>query len=344
LTVKSKINELIKNKLQLTLAIVVVLVIVTVGSILLFGSHAEGPYTSAIPSAGSLTGSAGINNDTTALNDKSVSFNSSTTTTPPVGAEGGCTYNGVVAPCVGGTSGTGASGWGTPIFNDTFTSDSDKLNTKTWTPDWFNNGNTGSNETTSLSSLVTFNSDGYLDLGTSGGSASNINAGGDHAGAGGNMGLISSDPNDNVSGHSGFQYTYGFAEARIYLPGTGTKVDNWPAFWSVGQNWPTDGEIDTLEGLVGSACYHFIYPATSNGTAQGACPTNANYTGWGTFASDWQNGIITYYYDGVDVGTITQGITSSPMFIVAENSTGYLSGPFASPDDMLVSYIRVWQN
>jgi beta-glucanase (GH16 family) len=162
--------------------------------------------------------------------------------------------------------------------------------------------------------------------------------------AGASGGIISSDPDDGQPGHTGYQYTYGFVEARIYLPASGTEVANWPAFWAVGQNWPVDGEMDVMEGLGGSACYHFHYgtsPSDKNGP--GNC-VSGNYTGWHTFGANWQPGVVTYYYDGVDVGQITTGITTEPMFLILENSTGtYGLLPVTTPSDMLVSYVRVWQ-
>ena len=57
-----------------------------------------------------------------------------------------------------------------------------------------------------------------------------------------------------------FSFTYGYMEARIWLPGSG-EIADWPAFWADGQNWPTDGENDVLEGLGGQACAHFHNPA-----------------------------------------------------------------------------------
>ena len=57
-----------------------------------------------------------------------------------------------------------------------------------------------------------------------------------------------------------FQFTYGFMQARIWLPGHAGQIVNWPAFWADGQNWPKDGEIDVLEGLGGKACWHFHQP------------------------------------------------------------------------------------
>lgn len=134
------------------------------------------------------------------------------------------------------------------------------------------------------------------------------------------------------------QFTYGAFESRIYLPAAGPDVANWPAFWTDGQNWPTDGELDVMEGLSGQACYHFHSPSGG----PGGC-ASGNYTGWHTFGAEWAPGSVKYYYDGVKVGEITSGITSSPMYVILNNAV-YASGPTVTPADMQVDYVRVWQH
>ena len=62
-----------------------------------------------------------------------------------------------------------------------------------------------------------------------------------------------------VSTSGKFSYTYGYLEARVWLPG-GSAVTDWPAVWTDGQSWPTDGELDAVEGLGGQACWHFHDP------------------------------------------------------------------------------------
>jgi beta-glucanase (GH16 family) len=150
-----------------------------------------------------------------------------------------------------------------------------------------------------------------------------------------------------VSTMDSFNFTYGFIEARVWLPGVPGNpgdVANWPSVWTDGQNWPQDGEIDVAEGLHGLVCSHFHGPDDPGGLAAGGgngC-AGGNYTnGWHTFAADWEPGKITYYYDGTDIGSVTSGITSAPQFIVLDYAAG--GGPSA-PAAMKVDYVRVWQH
>jgi beta-glucanase (GH16 family) len=144
-----------------------------------------------------------------------------------------------------------------------------------------------------------------------------------------------------VTTNGKFQFTYGFTEVRAWAPGSDGVIADWPDIWTDGQNWPTDGEDDIMEGLQGHACWHFHYEA---GDAPGSCAAGSFTGGWHTFGADWEPGIVTYYYDGSEVGTITQGITSAPMYLLislgADNTYG---GPVA-PGTLRIDYARVWQH
>jgi len=198
-------------------------------------------------------------------------------------------------------------------FDDEFNSTA--LNSGVWSPFWFANGDV-SNGTVMKSSNVSV-SGGNLSLALTSSSGA----------------LVSTDPYDGVPGHTGYQFTYGYLEVRADLPTSGTSVANWPAIWATGQDWPTDGELDVMEGLGGQACFHF-HDASG---APGNC-VSGNMTGWHTFGASWAPGVVTYYYDGVDVGSISSGITSQPLFVVLENS-GYGT---VVPSTMDIDYVRVW--
>jgi hypothetical protein len=142
-----------------------------------------------------------------------------------------------------------------------------------------------------------------------------------------------------VSTKDDFTFKYGYVEARLWAaPGSGA-IRNWPAFWANGIGvHPTTGEIDVFEGLAGRACWHFHY----SGGAPGGCATKANPAGWHTYGAEWRPGVVTFFYDGVQVGRITAGITSQPMYLILNlGISSSVSGPVALPSEMLVDYVRV---
>jgi beta-glucanase (GH16 family) len=141
-----------------------------------------------------------------------------------------------------------------------------------------------------------------------------------------------------------FSYTYGAAEARIYLPESGSTISDWPAFWADGQNWPSTGEDDIFEGLAGSPCWTFHYGTLADPLIGGhGC--GSFLPGWHTVAADWEPRSITYYYDGVDVGKVTTGVTSAPMYLILDLAVSQaISPPDVTPATMAVDYVRVWQH
>lgn len=144
-----------------------------------------------------------------------------------------------------------------------------------------------------------------------------------------------------VNSDGKFEFTYGFMEARIWLPGRGSRITNWPAFWADGHNWPADGEIDVLEGLGGQACWHFVY----SGGNPGGCVRETFTNGWHTFGANWEPRSITYYYDGRVVGTVKSGITSAPMYLIINYAIAHEFGiPVQASATMRVDYVRMWQH
>jgi len=228
-------------------------------------------------------------------------------------------------------------------FNDT------SLNESVWTPGWYGKGISSEINNVCLSSaLVSEPGDGYLHLKLVAQQNTCPTSSTDKSGlvtlpyTGS---LVSSNPSDGVPGHVGFQYTYGYIEWRVYLPAVSPgHIANWPATWSVGHPpWPSNGENDTFEGLAGGlACFHFQEPGHTFGGAPGDC-ASGHYTGWHTFGSDWQPGVVTYYYDGAQVGRIAMGITSTPQYPIMNIGTGSPGGSTSVPSEILVDYVRVWQ-
>jgi beta-glucanase (GH16 family)/transcriptional regulator with XRE-family HTH domain len=212
------------------------------------------------------------------------------------------------------------------------------LDTSIWQPGWFGSGTTGPVNTLEAacysSSNVLFPGDGSVHLRVTASPSTCKGKTEPYTGA-----LLSSNPHDGRAS-GGFEYRYGAIEARVHIPASsGSQVADWPAVWTDGQSWPATGEDDIMEGLSGKACFHFHSTVGASGTC-----VKGSYTGWHTFASDWEPGSVTYYYDGVKVGQITTGITASPMYILLDNTVMSGSGALATPADVQVAYVRVWQH
>lgn len=219
-------------------------------------------------------------------------------------------------------------------LNATFTGDS--LNTALWTPGWFGTGISGPMKDACVAASNAVQTGGVLQLRLERRTSTCSGKSRPWLGS-----LVSTNPNDGVAGHEGFQFTYGYAQAKIKFLGTPTGgIADWPAWWINGQNWPVDGEIDIAEGLFGRACVHFHYL----GGVAGRCVPGSWADRWNTYGVNWEPGSITWYYDGVKVGETTQHVTSSPMYLLLDNVQGKHGGDTVAPSRMLVDYVRVWQH
>jgi len=58
-------------------------------------------------------------------------------------------------------------------------------------------------------------------------------------------------------------------------------------------------------------------------------------------AGSWQPGSPTFYYDGVEVGRQTSGVTSSAHYVIANLAVS--GSEIAVPQTMKVDYVRVWK-
>lgn len=151
-----------------------------------------------------------------------------------------------------------------------------------------------------------------------------------------------------------YRFTYGFAEARIKLPpadGTlapdGSCGPNWGVFLLNGRQHPEDGEIDVMECLSDDdVSWHYHHgtdddPLVARGYPPAWRDDMPGSGGWHTFAVDWQPDRLTFYYDGVEVGTTDVGVTDRPHYLIA--ALAISGSAVAVPQTMQVDYVRVWK-
>ena len=236
----------------------------------------------------------------------------------------------VTPPAAGpaGTSPAGDPGSWRLVFDDEF--DGNSLNTAKWSVGWFGRGIT---QPLTPAELECFDP---AQVSVGGGELSlSMIAKSESCG-----GKTRPYASGIVTTNGKFSFTYGFMESKVWVPGTGGVISDWPDVWLDGQNWPADGEIDIMEGLSGQACWHFHYP----GGQPGDCSSASFTGGWHTFGADWRPGAITYYYDGRAVGTITSGITSAPMYIILSLAADTVNGGPLGPATIRFDYVHVWQH
>jgi beta-glucanase (GH16 family) len=158
------------------------------------------------------------------------------------------------------------------------------------------------------------------------------------------------------------EFQYGRIEARLKVPaGKGL----WPAFWMLGSNfetvgWPDCGEIDIME-------YIGREPDLILGTIHGPGYSGAlGLSKWNrrdypiaddfhTYAVEWDENQITWFYDGVEYGAYTRSDVGErdwpfdqPFFIILNLALGgQFPGPIGLdtvfPKQYLVDYVRVFQ-
>jgi beta-glucanase (GH16 family) len=225
------------------------------------------------------------------------------------------------------------------IFNYAFNSAT--VNNKIWRPGWFGNGITGPINVHELACYnpqnLAFSSTGTISLSVTHVPSTCQGVTRPYTGA-----LVSTNPEDGRK-IGGFDYTYGVLEAEVYVPSNHGLIANWPTLMTLGQEWPQDGEDDIMEGLGGTVCFHWHSPGYAPGGDLGGCD-HAFTPGWHTVEADWRPGSVTWYYDGMEVGRATKGVTSAPMYIVLANTVSGKSPALATPGvAMKVAYVRVWQ-
>jgi beta-glucanase (GH16 family) len=157
---------------------------------------------------------------------------------------------------------------------------------------------------------------------------------------------------DDLSVPPGFTFTYGYVEARAWLPhGRGL----WPALWLLPADHESRPEIDIMEVLghdPETLIVHYHYSTESGrkrdpGKRWDGPDLSAD---WHVYGLEWSPERLTWFLDGDEVWTFGEAehISSEPMYLIANLAVG---GDYPGPPDdstmfpapYRIDWVRVWQ-
>ncbi len=315
----------------LFISVATAIVVGIAGSIIFYSlAAASTPVLEAENATPTTTGTPPeVIDDSTASGSKALSFASASGhpgTTPPTTGGG----TGTTPPATGTEQPTGVSGNWTMTFNDEF--DGTEVDSAKWTKE--TSGGNNPDETACFDPSTLTVSGGSLDMALKGQSCQG---------------------KENMGGQmhtSSFKQVYGFYEARMNLPGSNGSTYNFPAFWIVPYSdgapcWPTGGELDVMETIGGGAKASYGQGSSCDNVSNGwphADPGGGDWTGWHTFAVDWEADSFTIYYDGKQVGEPipSQGV-KDPMNIILDNTSRPMGGQTVTETSVKVDYVRAWK-
>jgi beta-glucanase (GH16 family) len=160
-----------------------------------------------------------------------------------------------------------------------------------------------------------------------------------------------------------FSQKYGRFEARIQIP---SEQGVWPAFWMLGDDfptagWPSCGEIDIMEAFgvdeksIKGSLHGPGYSATNPVSATYSLRKGQFSDGFHVFAVEWEPQVVRFYVDDelyatrtpADLPAGTRWVYDHPFFIllnlaVGGNPPGNPDRSTVFPQQMLVDYVRVY--
>jgi hypothetical protein len=131
----------------------------------------------------------------------------------------------------------------------------------------------------------------------------------------------------------------GYTEARVSFPGSGTTIDNWPAWWTSGPGWPAGGEHDIAEGL-GALTVTYHSPSGAHGQGSPAGTWSNAFHVYGLYR---QSTSAQVYYDGKQVASYSTDDNGASESLIVDVMNGYGPAVYGVGSQVLVDYIRAWQ-
>lgn len=133
----------------------------------------------------------------------------------------------------------------------------------------------------------------------------------------------------------GFEFGEGYAEAELFVPGSGDQITGWPTFWA---NKDGGSEIDVIEGGSGknnTASSNYHDPAHNN-VQNHDLGGNQVCGRWVAYGVDCHPGRNDIWWDGKKVVSYTPTDNLDQKYLLLSNGSNSGGAPF------LARRVRVW--
>lgn len=130
--------------------------------------------------------------------------------------------------------------------------------------------------------------------------------------------------------------TYGRYSVRFKSDPIAGYKNAW-LLWPDSEVW-SDGEIDFPEGNLDGTIEGFSHCVGNPEQNCLAINTGKPFTSWHTATTEWIPGRVTFYLDGIQVGTTTSGVPNKPMHWVLQTETN-LEGII--PDASAAGHVQI---
>jgi hypothetical protein len=131
----------------------------------------------------------------------------------------------------------------------------------------------------------------------------------------------------------------GYAEARLKMPGNGSEVYNWGAWWVSGPDWPSAGEHDVAEVLGGELTvnYHSSTGSHNQGSVSGYWGDKHHVYGVHRLADH-----ADIYWDGQLVKSYKTDDNGKGQAMIL--NVGHSDGAqiYGTASEVAVDYVRAW--
>ncbi len=148
-----------------------------------------------------------------------------------------------------------------------------------------------------------------------------------------------------VQTHGKFDFTYGYAQARIWFP---NGQDSWSSFWMLPSSLTWPPEIDIAEqvgGGVTPAWYlHYWYNNSEHSLGHRGNVFGSS-AGWHTYGVKWATNTLLFYFDGNYVGSVYgANVPTKPMYPILTFALGSFKQTRSRIDPVNYSYFNSCPN